>query len=160
MMFFEHLDECVEVIDEGLGLGDGETIDIFDDFVLISFDLLGHFLILYIMMVCLALYTSQIKLVLILANRILYIQRKVISKCIFHLTIFHETKICLRKQMYMEISIYFCLFVEKRYIIIILKKGVFLYQTIFFDISSCVFCNKYKITSLILFLTSLFLYFL
>ena len=43
MMFFEHLDECVEVIDEGLGLGDGETIDIFDDFVLISFDLLGQY---------------------------------------------------------------------------------------------------------------------
>ena len=35
-------------------------IDIFDDFVLIYFDLLGHLLMLYIMMLFLALYTSQI----------------------------------------------------------------------------------------------------
>ena len=61
MMLLEHLNECVEVINEGFGLGDGETIDIFNDFVLISFDLLGHLLMLYIVMMCLALYTSQIK---------------------------------------------------------------------------------------------------
>ena len=61
MMLLEHLNECVEVINEGFGLGDGETIDIFIDFVLISFDLLGHLLMLYIVMMCLALYTSQIK---------------------------------------------------------------------------------------------------